>query len=130
MSNYRTEDVERLAGMFSALANPNRVRILLRLVSCCSGVAADCADDELCACVGELGEDLGIAPSTVSHHLKELNRAGLIRMERNGRTVKCWVDSQTVQELANFLKQVAPVRPRTIPIKNPGVSLAEGQDEQ
>ncbi|MBW1692646.1 MAG: helix-turn-helix transcriptional regulator [Deltaproteobacteria bacterium] len=28
------------------------------------------------ACVGELGQDFGIVPSTISHHIKELRRLG------------------------------------------------------
>ena len=53
-------------------------------------------------CVGELGDDLAIAPSTLSHHLKELNRAGLIRMDRSGKQVICWVEAKTLQVLAEY----------------------------
>ena len=102
MSNFRTEEIGRFARIFGALSNPNRVKIFLKLVSCCSVKAASCTDDEVCACVGELGKDLGIAPSTVSHHIKELNRAGLIKMERCGRTVRCWVDPDIPADLATF----------------------------
>lgn len=54
-------------------------------------------------CVGELGQDLEIDPSTVSHHLKELRRAGLIRVERRGKNILCWVDRETVEAVANLL---------------------------
>ena len=54
-------------------------------------------------CAGEIGKDLGIAPSTVSHHLKELRVARLIRMERRGKMVQCQVDLQTLGELSNVL---------------------------
>ena len=108
MSNYRTEEIERLAGIFGALSNPNRAKLFLELAARCSPEAAACSEDELSACVGELGRDLGIAPSTVSHHIKELHRAGLIKMERCGRTVRCWVDATTVREVADFFGQAAP----------------------
>jgi ArsR family transcriptional regulator, arsenate/arsenite/antimonite-responsive transcriptional repressor len=88
--------------MFAALSNPNRAVIFLRLASCCCGEAESCNHDEMRTCVGDLGKNLGIAASTVSHHIKELHRAGLIRMERCGRTVKCCVDPRAVQELADF----------------------------
>jgi ArsR family transcriptional regulator len=52
--------------------------------------------------VGELGEGLGIAPSTLSHHLKELHRAGLIEMERQGKCVVCWIEPKTLKILGNF----------------------------
>ena len=57
-------------------------------------------------CVGELGQDLEIDPSTVSHHLKELRRAGLIRVERRGKHILCWVDREAVLGLANLLSGV------------------------
>ena len=70
--------------------------------------ATDCAAGEcsggVCACVGELGKDLGIVPSTVSHHIKELRQAGLIRMQRNGQNIECSVDRSALNDLACFLK--------------------------
>jgi ArsR family transcriptional regulator len=53
-------------------------------------------------CVGELGRDLSIAPSTVSHHLKELRTAGLIHMERRGQSIECWVEPDTLGTLSEF----------------------------
>lgn len=53
-------------------------------------------------CVGDLGKDLGLAASTVSYHLKELRQAGLMRVERSGKTVECWIDEDAVRLLAAF----------------------------
>jgi ArsR family transcriptional regulator len=94
--------------MFKALSNPNRLSIFLRLVSCCAPGTSCSVHAKGCECVGELGKDLGIAPSTVSHHIKELSRAGLIRMERRGQNVECWADPETLNALVTFLHQ--PVR--------------------
>ena len=52
--------------------------------------------------VVDLGEGLTIAPSTLSHHLKELHRAGLIQMQRNGKHVECWVEPQVLERLSAF----------------------------
>jgi ArsR family transcriptional regulator len=46
---------------------------------------------------------MDIAPSTASHHLKELRQAGLIKTRRRGRMVECWVDPQVLKDLASFL---------------------------
>jgi ArsR family transcriptional regulator len=106
MSNYRAKNIEKFAEMFKALSNPNRLKIFLRLVSCCQpGTITsikNSAEPEGCACVGELGQDLGIVPSTISHHIKELRQAGLIRMERRGQKIECWVDPETVEALKGF----------------------------
>ena len=102
MSNNRTIDLARYSGVFGALSNPNRLSIFLRLLSCC-GPDGSCATEESAsACVGDLGQDMGIAPSTVSHHVKELYRSGLIRVERRGQKVECWVDPGTLRDLAEF----------------------------
>jgi ArsR family transcriptional regulator len=100
MSNSGSIDLERYAGLFKALSNPHRLRLFLRLASCCRP-GTTCAAD-MRSCVSDLGSDLGIAPSTVSHHLKELRRAGLICMQRSRRNVECWVDPGSLDELADF----------------------------
>ncbi len=103
MSNYRKYNLDALAGMFKALSSPHRLAILLRLVECCGAGKACGPDEEMSACVGELGRDLGIVPSTVSHHIKELRQAGLIRLQRRGQHVLCRVDADVLRALADFL---------------------------
>lgn len=101
MSNY--EDViNRQAERFKALSNPHRLALFQRLCSCCAPGTLCNTDEAMRFCVGDLGEGLDIAPSTLSHHLKELHRAGLIMMQRNGKNVECWVEPTTLQELAGF----------------------------
>jgi ArsR family transcriptional regulator len=106
MSNYRDEHIEKFAEMFKALCNPNRLKIFMRLISCCQpGTVTSINPDtgtEGCACVGELGQDLGIVPSTISHHIKELRQAGLIRMERRGQKIECFIDPATLTALQDF----------------------------
>ena len=102
MSNIRTIDIERFSDIFKALSNPNRLRIFMRLMSCCEPGTSCTTDGQLSACVGELGQDVNIVPSTVSHHLKELHRAGLIQMERRGQKVCCWIDSAALEDMSEF----------------------------
>ncbi len=103
MSNFKGRELEQLAEIFKALSNPHRLAIFLRLISCCPpGTRCD-PDEAVRECLGELRKNLGIVPSTLSHHIKELRRAGLIRVERVGKNVECWVDRKTVLAVANLL---------------------------
>jgi ArsR family transcriptional regulator len=66
---------EQLVEMLRAVANPVRYRILQIL-----------AERGECQC-GPLGNELPIAPSTLSQHLKVLREAGLIRGIVEGPTI-------------------------------------------
>ena len=101
MSNYSI-DIQKRSEMFKALGNPHRLAIFQRLTSCCEpGTVCD-VKDAMCFTVGEIGEDLDIAPSTISHHLKELFRAGLIETRRNGKNIECWIEPKTLEQLSGF----------------------------
>ena len=104
MSNFLDNDPNRLAETFKALSNPNRLKIFLQLMNCCTPGTVCSTEDVAKSCVGDLGEGLGIAASTLSHHIKELSRAGLIQMERRGQHVDCWVDPHVVTELSRFFQ--------------------------
>jgi ArsR family transcriptional regulator len=106
MSNSLNKNIDKFAEIFKALSNPNRLRLFMRLVTCCkpgtvTSINAN-TDSEGCACVGELGRDLNIAASTISHHMKELRQAGLVRMERRGQRIECWIDPETLGHLKGF----------------------------
>ncbi len=98
-------EIDRYSKMFKALASPHRLGIYMRLVNCCepgTKCSTDASDQE--TCVGEVAEGLKLAPSTVSHHLKELRQAGLIEMEKQGQRSYCWVKPEALEELSEFLK--------------------------
>lgn len=68
-------EATELAGAFAALSDPARLRLLSLMAAADSG--------EVCVC--ELTEPLGKSQPTVSHHLKVLSQAGLIRGDKRGR---------------------------------------------
>ena len=104
MSNY---EIERQAEQFKALGHPHRLAIFRRLLSCCApGTVCDLEVASRIH-VGELGEGLAIAPSTLSHHLKQLNRAGLVAMRRNGKRIECWVEPALAEQLAGLFRPAA-----------------------
>jgi len=94
-------NIKKAAAAFKALAHPHRLAIFLRLSGCCQRHGCN-AEECSRLCVGELGKGLGIGQPTVSHHLRELTRAGLIRTCKCGQTTKCWVAETTLDEFAKF----------------------------
>jgi ArsR family transcriptional regulator len=67
-------DPRQFALISKALADPKRYEMLQKIGA--SKQAPTCS----CVC-----EWLGIAPATVSHHLKELENAGLVNLKRSGK---------------------------------------------
>ena len=78
----------RLVGIFGALGNPARFRILEILASNPESIVADVV------------RELPIAQATVSQHIGVLRDAGLIYGERDGSGRCCRVDFETVSEFA------------------------------
>jgi ArsR family transcriptional regulator len=105
MSKYRRADIDRFAAMFKALSNPQRLRIFLNLASCCSrDNRCETSMEGMRRCVGDLGKNLGLAASTVSHHIKELRHSGLMKVERRGQKVECWISEDILRLLASFFQ--------------------------
>ena len=91
----------RFASAFKALSHPHRLAIFLRLAACCERRGCD-AEECSRLCIGELGKGLGIGQPTVSHHLKELINAKLIRTRKAGQSTECWVAETTLDDFATF----------------------------
>ncbi|MDQ0848869.1 ArsR family transcriptional regulator [Arthrobacter sp. B3I9] len=68
------EAAKQQAIVFKALADPNRLRLLSIIKAAPSGST----------CVCDLTEPLDLGQPTVSHHLKILVEAGLLRREKRG----------------------------------------------
>lgn len=101
-------EVQALSRAFRALGNPHRLTIvrtlLVRAIACCSSDRTeDCRLDPASCNVGDLTELVDAAPSTVSHHLKELESAGVIERARDGRFLYCRVNRSMLDHLADFL---------------------------
>jgi ArsR family transcriptional regulator len=63
------------------------------------------AERERCVC--ELGEDLGISEALVSHHVKRLRAAGLVRARRGAQWLYCSLDERAFLALSTELEAVA-----------------------
>lgn len=69
--------------VFKALASEHR-REILRMLGECTPQAGKtcCAPNEVCAC--KISDHLGLAPSTISHHMSVLRSAGLVDARKDG----------------------------------------------
>jgi ArsR family transcriptional regulator len=93
-SVLEVEDATRLAGMFKALGDPTRVR-LLSLIAAHEGGEA---------CICDLTEPVGLSQGTVSHHMKLLGDAGLVSREQRGKWAYYRVERQMLTALSEALK--------------------------
>jgi DNA-binding transcriptional ArsR family regulator len=89
-----TEDeITRFADMFSAMGTGPRLRIMRELLSAYPDGMV----------VGEIGNELGIAASTLSHHLEKLKNEGLVKVRRKGTYLWYSANAEVLQELLGFL---------------------------
>ena len=86
-------EARRLAELFRMLGDPGRVRLLVALAE-----AGEMRVGDLCAVVG--------APETsVSHALRLLRTAGIVRNRREGRNVFYDLDDAHVRELLDLSRE-------------------------
>jgi DNA-binding transcriptional ArsR family regulator len=85
--------VDDAAARLEALGNPTRLKIYRALVR--AGHAG--------MPVGRLQERLKIPASTLSHHVKGLLAVGLITQVREGTTLVCHAEYDTMRGLVDFL---------------------------
>src|SRR6267142_1654739 len=87
------EQIVRFADMFSAMGTEPRLRIMrLLLAAHPEGMV-----------VGDIGGELEIPSSTLSHHLDKLKNEGLVRVRREGTFLWYSANTEGLQELLGFL---------------------------
>lgn len=102
-------DNEELTQVFKALGHPKRLQIVQRLLdrmhTCCqANKAEDCCLEEPICDFGDLKEELDISKSSLSLHLKELRRAGLVESIKKGRQIAVQVNPDRLEELKSFFE--------------------------
>ncbi len=87
------DQTARFADMFAAISTEARLRIVRLLLSAHPGGMV----------VGDIQSELGIPPSTLSHHLDKLKNEGLVRVRREGTFLWYSANEDVLRELLNFL---------------------------
>ena len=87
------QEVSRYADMLAAMGAEPRLRIMRLLLSAHpQGMT-----------VGEIGEEIAISGSTLSHHLEKLKNEELVSVKREGTYLRYSANTETLQELVGFL---------------------------
>ena len=76
-----TQAQNEIANMAKAFAHPARIAILEHLIKC-----------NACVC-GDLVDEINLAQATISQHLKELKKAGIIKGTIEGTSVCYCIDA-------------------------------------
>jgi len=94
---------EQLVTAFKALSNPHRLRIYREILR---HQHHDVGPDDASGClIYDFINKLDIGAPTVSHHVKTLVDANLIRVERNGKYLTCYLNETLKSALSGFLAQ-------------------------
>ena len=92
-SSKNEPDVARYADMFSAMGTEPRLRIMRCLLAAHpQGMIA-----------GDIGSELYIPPSTLSHHLDKLKNENLVKVRRESTFLWYSANVEGLQELLGFL---------------------------
>ena len=93
-SNAFTKQQNRLAALAKALGHPARIAILEYLVK-----------NNACVC-GDIVDHIPLSQSTVSQHLKELKKIGIIKGEIEGTSVCYCIDTEIWKESKALLQKL------------------------
>jgi DNA-binding transcriptional ArsR family regulator len=93
VAKQTSEDIVRYADMFAAIGTEPRLRIMRVLLSA--------HPDGMV--VGDIGSELGIPASTLSHHLEKLKNEDLVKVKREGTFLWYSANAEALQELLGFL---------------------------
>jgi DNA-binding transcriptional ArsR family regulator len=93
MPSATQDQVARYADMLAAMGTEPRLRIVrLLLAAHPTGMIA-----------GDIGNELDIAPSTLSHHLERLRREGVVRVRRERTFLWYTANADALEDLLQFL---------------------------
>jgi ArsR family transcriptional regulator, arsenate/arsenite/antimonite-responsive transcriptional repressor len=88
-----SHDVTKYANMLAAMGSDARLRVMRLLLSA--------HPDGMVA--GEIGSELDVTASTLSHHLDKLRNEGLVDVRREGTFLRYTANARALEDLLGFL---------------------------
>ena len=104
MKKTGADQTTRFADMLAAMGTEPRLRIVRLLLSA--------HPDGLV--VGEIQSELGISPSTLSHHLEKLKNEELVSVQRESTFLRYRANTEALQQLLSFLYSECCTRNKAI----------------
>lgn len=92
VQDYSEEHLVLVADLFHVFGDLTRVR-LIQALFCCE------------RCVQDLSESLGLSQSAVSHQLRVLRQARLVRGRRDGKNIFYSLDDAHIEQIFAFAKE-------------------------
>jgi len=89
----KEESVADFADMLAAMGSEARLRIMRLLLSAHPHGMV----------VGDIGAELEVPPSTLSHHLDKLRSERLVRVQREGTFLRYTANTKALERLLGFL---------------------------
>lgn len=93
-ANHFTEGQNKIAGIAKALGHPARIAIIDYLLKVNACICSDIVDE------------LPLAQSTISQHLKELKNAGLIKGSIEGTSICYCIDETTFSIIKQYFADI------------------------
>ena len=101
----KIDNVPRYADMLSAMGTKPRLRIMRLLLSAhLEGMV-----------VGDIGEELGIPNSTLSHHLEKLKNEDLVKVQREGTFLRYSANTAALPGMSSKADSAASPKSSTRP---------------
>lgn len=94
-NSLQFKKIDRSTTFFKVISDINRIKILCTL-SC----------KKICVC--NLANELGLAQNLVSHHLKVLEKAGLLEKKKDGTKIFYSIIDKEIKKI-NYLKKIIEI---------------------
>jgi len=94
-TEYFNEEQNQMANMFKAMGHPARIAIIGHLLQV-----------KTCIC-GDIVNVLPLAQATISQHLKELKKAGIIKGKISGSAICYCIEDKAIHHLALYFENIS-----------------------
>ncbi|MBN2076436.1 MAG: winged helix-turn-helix transcriptional regulator [Dehalococcoidales bacterium] len=91
------EGTDEQAALFSALADPTRLKLIKLLRN---------QKEPDALCVNALAGLLGVTQSAISQHLRVLKSIGLVKGERRGMTIHYFINQDTLEQYRRLAEAI------------------------